>query len=935
AGAVAIEAQVLDPEQKPLAADRQVRADVRDVRSASAVPQIIDLHPAANKPGWYVGQAPLKKAGDYAVRIAAGADDAFTHRLTIRELESELDDVRVDFGHLQQLASNAGPVLKTLKADARKDVEAALKRSAELESARLFFRLEEAHALVNCLEKAPAKKGAKAEAPKPIQPMQSAFKDKKTLKVLLIDGAGAAGLKNLGDTHCIKSAIQCIPDNLYESVLAHDLPGCRDQPAQALERDDLAQFGAILLLNVPRLQPKQVANLERFSRAGGGVAFFLGPRVDAPRYNATLYRDGKGIFPVPLAPAYHPAAAQKPREETPGNVDQLLLRDDLFPELDRYPILGAVFSERQSRDVLKHLTIGRYFQVPRRTWKKTPGRSFELATLPNDAPANTQAARVAALTQGPLRALSADPTKKTYRPLLERHRDAIENTVRAGSEKRCIDLANAIENCLLDRQLAEFWKSPEPKVRALFIDLAKLRHEARHGDPLIVGGAFGRGRVVAVMTSAGTQWNDFAAGSVASLAYAPFIWETLNYVTHQDGPAFVSGRSSPKGALPPLFLGVDLGFAATTAFNGKDELKALGPIYLVSADASLPFVGTLYSAAGLSDARWEVDVRPMPIAAKKALKNPPMPFTLTVPMEMFQDRRRRRALDELTLQSLGAVMPPRLPDGFSPAHSLSEEVRFDFRKHLGRLKGKNDEPQPEYLVKLSIVATSAGAKAERASRSFYFLIVSNNELAMQAHAGNDDEADRLHRAREKVERSQVLLDEQIARLQSPNTDADTVGVRVAQIRREMDNAAAHAAEASGRLDRLHAEFQINRIDLGNLTAGTSGSADLRKVIHDDDVGFRKAERDLHHVSEALDKNQRENALTGARAARKNLADLRDALAKAAIRMDEGVVELKLIKLLTEIERRQRGVSAELDQRWVEFRRLAIEELLKGSPKDKK
>ena len=35
--------------------------------------------------------------------------------------------------------------------------------------------------------------------------------------------------------------------------------------------------------------------------AGGGVAFFLGERCDVKFFNDVLYRDGKGLFPVPLA----------------------------------------------------------------------------------------------------------------------------------------------------------------------------------------------------------------------------------------------------------------------------------------------------------------------------------------------------------------------------------------------------------------------------------------------------------------------------------------------------------------------------------------------------------------------------------------------------------------------------------------------------------
>ena len=40
--------------------------------------------------------------------------------------------------------------------------------------------------------------------------------------------------------------------------------------------------------------------LEKYVAAGGGVAFFLGDRCDVKFFNDILYRNGKGLFPVPL-----------------------------------------------------------------------------------------------------------------------------------------------------------------------------------------------------------------------------------------------------------------------------------------------------------------------------------------------------------------------------------------------------------------------------------------------------------------------------------------------------------------------------------------------------------------------------------------------------------------------------------------------------------
>jgi hypothetical protein len=68
-----------------------------------------------------------------------------------------------------------------------------------------------------------------------------------------------------------------------------------------LHQKPLDGFAAILLLNVDHLDATAVEALEQYAAKGGGVAFFLGDRTDVRFFNEALYRDGKGVFPVPLA----------------------------------------------------------------------------------------------------------------------------------------------------------------------------------------------------------------------------------------------------------------------------------------------------------------------------------------------------------------------------------------------------------------------------------------------------------------------------------------------------------------------------------------------------------------------------------------------------------------------------------------------------------
>ncbi len=66
----------------------------------------------------------------------------------------------------------------------------------------------------------------------------------------------------------------------------------RDKPLDA--------FHVIYLLNIDRLDQPEIDALEDYVRGGGGLVFFVGDHTRADFMNSRLYRDGKGLFPVPL-----------------------------------------------------------------------------------------------------------------------------------------------------------------------------------------------------------------------------------------------------------------------------------------------------------------------------------------------------------------------------------------------------------------------------------------------------------------------------------------------------------------------------------------------------------------------------------------------------------------------------------------------------------
>ncbi|MCI0378878.1 MAG: BatA domain-containing protein [Gemmataceae bacterium] len=360
--------------------------------------------------------------------------------------------------------------------------------------------------------------------------------------VLLVDGQGARGRLENNDSFFIRTAIISVPGSSYEVEYGDELGA--SIPTKVLERSDLRKFPTIFFLNVREFTPKQLANLENYVKEGGGVAFFMGPQItDANYYNKNLYKEGKGLFPVPLKETVFPPSSEPLKPEYTGH-PQVLLRDKLFPTLDAFPIFGAVFKEEKQRDRLKDLPIRHYAKVPRSEWRPEPGKVFELATLPNDVLASTLQGPALNIVKGPAleRIMENDDLKK-YRRGLDRHRRIIEGIISPTSEKKAYILADALEKLLQDTgkekerdefpNLTEFWTYPDPKINTLREQAQSVLDDARYGDPFVIAGHYGKGKVVAVMTTAGKEWNDWGGGSDATLIYQPFIWEMQNYLSSQ------------------------------------------------------------------------------------------------------------------------------------------------------------------------------------------------------------------------------------------------------------------------------------------------------------------------------------------------------------------------------------------------------------------
>jgi hypothetical protein len=121
---------------------------------------------------------------------------------------------------------------------------------------------------------------------------------------------------------------------------------------------------------------------------------------------------------------------------------------------------------------------------------------------------------------------------------LLRHHDNIRRAVAGG--KYLFELAAAFDALLTDRgdpekkdpkrpNLVEFWELSDQD--ELKTNVEQLRNAVKFGDPLVVTRRFGKGRVVAVLTSASTRWNEWAGGGFASFTFPILVNDLQKYLT--------------------------------------------------------------------------------------------------------------------------------------------------------------------------------------------------------------------------------------------------------------------------------------------------------------------------------------------------------------------------------------------------------------------
>ncbi len=186
----------------------------------------------------------------------------------------------------------------------------------------------------------------------------------QNVPVLVIDGDPRAVARH-GDAYFVSlpfESNQIAPTGIKPQI---------EQP-NYLHDHPLAPFYVVYLLNIDRLDQAEIDAMEDYLRHGGGVVLFLGERTRADFMNSRLYRDGQGMFPVPLV------------GPTELLVDRTEPVADLTVDVPDHPVFG-LWARKSSVDI-DRMYIDRYFAV-QKGWTPAQGSTARvLVRLRNGAP---------------------------------------------------------------------------------------------------------------------------------------------------------------------------------------------------------------------------------------------------------------------------------------------------------------------------------------------------------------------------------------------------------------------------------------------------------------------------------------------------------------------------------------------------------------------
>jgi len=362
---------------------------------------------------------------------------------------------------------------------------------------------------------------------------------RKRVPTLVVDGSGQDPDLDGGDLKHLRAA--------YEAARSYEIERCK---VDDLDKINFELYPTIIFLNVGEIKSeKTLQKVQEYIQHGGSLCYFLGDKARPTFYNDTLFKKFNGLFPVLIeSKSYDPLNPDgRETEEQREEKAKDRLRFDEQPKLlFRDPKHDAVRTLAEYRTGLRFLSMDRYFKAqPRSRWDPEPVsgvRAEELIVLPNNETTDnpgyrSHAVELAKKLVEQTRQLAIDEPDafSRYVEPAERYQAQLRNALTKpylSNVVRVIDALRHDHGAEKDPQrpdMETLWA--HSKMKALAAEFDEYRTTIEFGDPLVVARKYGKGRVCAVLTSAGTatHWNDWGNG-LASWSYTPFLMDLQRWL---------------------------------------------------------------------------------------------------------------------------------------------------------------------------------------------------------------------------------------------------------------------------------------------------------------------------------------------------------------------------------------------------------------------
>jgi hypothetical protein len=378
---------------------------------------------------------------------------------------------------------------------------------------------------------------------------------RKKVPALVIDGNdGSEGTGPGGDVQHLEVALMAAGGFDVERRTVDDL-----------EKTNLDLYPSVFLVNVREIKTQAaVAKLADYVRRGGSVAFFLGPKVFVPFYNEKLHKgkwdpaDEKpfiapGLFPMMLAAQPVPPLTDEQRADLRLRDEQPKIMFRMKPKTaeqlkERMPTSdpeSVIVNLAPWQGAFRFMLVERYHPALEAfQWVTDPAEKVQpLIVLPNRKEISAYAGQAQKLHKEAVAQAAAlaatdpklEPQAKALDGLYKR-----ELVANLSPDSYLFKLAAVLDHMVHDLGAEGDTARPDMNVlwrqtsmQSLKTQIETLIETLRYGDPLVVARPYGKGRIVACLTTAGTssKWNDWGAGSVISGTYPIFIGDLERYLT--------------------------------------------------------------------------------------------------------------------------------------------------------------------------------------------------------------------------------------------------------------------------------------------------------------------------------------------------------------------------------------------------------------------